>query len=239
VTFGIVNCEASTREGVPVEVRTATDEHVADLPARLDQVATRHVEPADWQRFSRFVAEIFTAFGMEGGEPATDRSPDRFLRALYDATAGYEGDPKLLTAFPTECRCDADCLVGQVIEGPISFYALCEHHALPFHGFVHVGYVPHERIIGLSKLTRLVRMFSRRFTLQERLAEQIAEAFGELMEPHGVAVHIEAVHLCTQMRGVREERSKTVTSVWRGGYSASPDLRSEFLAEVRGRDSWK
>jgi GTP cyclohydrolase I len=75
--------------------------------------------------------------------------------------------------------------------------------------------------------------------LQERLGEQIAEAFGELMEPHGVAVHIEAVHLCTQMRGVREERSKTVTSVWRGGYSASPDLRSEFLAEVRGRDSWK
>jgi GTP cyclohydrolase IA len=224
-----------------VEVRTATDEHFADLSASAgrEHAAPRLVEPADWQRFSRFVAEIFTAFGMEAGEPATDRSPDRFLHALYDATAGYEGDPKLLTAFPTECRCDADCLVGQVIEGPISFYALCEHHALPFHGFVHVGYVPHERIIGLSKLTRLVRMFSRRFTLQERLGEQIADALGELMEPHGVAVHIEAVHLCTQMRGVREEGSKTVTSVWRSGYSASPDLRSEFLAEVRGRDSWK
>ena len=122
-----------------MEVRTATDEDFADLPASAPQerVAPRHVEPADWQRFSGFVAEIFTAFGMEAGTAATDRSPDRFLHALYDATAGYEGDPKLLTTFPTECRCDADCLVGQVIEGPISFYALCEHHALPFHGFVH------------------------------------------------------------------------------------------------------
>jgi GTP cyclohydrolase I len=144
-----------------------------------------------------------------------------------------------LTTFPAECRSDPDCLAGQVIEGPISFFALCEHHALPFHGFVYLGYVPHERIIGLSKLTRLVRVLSRRFTLQERLGEQIAQAFGDLIRPHGVAVRIEAVHLCTQMRGVREERSRTVTSVWRGSYSASADLRSEFLAELRDRDSWK
>jgi GTP cyclohydrolase IA len=139
-----------------------------------------------------------------------------------------------LTAFPTECRCDADCLVSQIIEGPISFHALCEHHALPFHGFAHVGYVSHERIIGLSKLTRLVRLFARRFTVQERLGEQIADAFAELLEPHGVAVRLEAVHLCTQMRGVREEHSKTVTSVWRGAYSANADLRREFLAESSG-----
>ena len=204
-----------------------------------EQVSPRPIDSADWLRFQGYMEEIFGAFGMQLGMPGTERTPERFLTALYDSTAGYEGDPKLLTTFPTECGCDADCLVSQVIEGPISFYALCEHHALPFHGFVHLGYVPHERIIGLSKLTRLVRVLSRRFTLQERLGEQIAETFGELMEPHGVAVHIEAVHLCTQMRGVREERSKTVTSVWRGGYSASPDLRSEFLAEIRGRDSWK
>jgi GTP cyclohydrolase I len=226
---------------VRVESRIATDERSGDLSAstRREHVLPRHVSASDWQRFSGFVAEIFTALGMDVGTPGTDRSPDRFLRALYDATAGYEGDPKLLTTFPTECSCDTDCLVSQVIEGPISFYALCEHHALPFHGFVHVGYVAHERIIGLSKLTRLVRVFSRRFTLQERLGEQIADALGELMEPHGVAVHIEAVHLCTQMRGVREEHSKTVTSVWRGGYSTSPDLRREFLAETRGRNPWK
>ena len=98
-----------------MQVRIATDEDFADLSASVPQnrVAPRHVESADWQRFSGFVAEIFTAFGMEAGTAATDRSPDRFLRALYDATAGYEGDPKLLTTFPTECRCDADCLVAR------------------------------------------------------------------------------------------------------------------------------
>jgi len=201
-------------------------------------VAPRPIDNADWLRFQGYMAEIFTTFGMERNTPGTERSPERFLKALYDATAGYEGDAKLLTAFPTECRCDADCLVGQVIEGPISFYSLCEHHALPFHGFAHVGYVAHERIIGISKLTRLVRLFSRRFTVQERLGEQIADALAGLVEPHGVAVHLEAVHLCTQMRGVREERSKTVTSVWRGGYSENPALRREFLAEIRNRNPW-
>jgi GTP cyclohydrolase IA len=203
-----------------------------------EQVRPRHIEPADWLRFQRSMAEIFTAFGLDLHTPGTERTPDRFLQALYDATAGYEGDHNLLTAFPTECRCDADCLVSQIIEGPISFYALCEHHSLPFHGFAHVGYVAHERIIGISKLTRLVRLFARRFTVQERLAEQIADALAELMEPHGVAVHLEAVHLCTQMRGVREEHSKTVTSIWRGGYTDNPEMRREFLAQAQHRNPW-
>jgi GTP cyclohydrolase IA len=203
-----------------------------------EQVVSRSVDDADWLRFRSYMREIFTTFGMELDTPGTERTPERFLKALYDTTAGYAGDPKLLTAFPTECRCDADCLVSQIIEGPISFYALCEHHALPFHGFAHVGYVSHERIIGISKLTRLVRMFARRFTVQERLGEQIADALTELIEPHGVAVHLEAVHLCTQMRGVREEHSKTVTNVWRGGYTDSPEMRREFLAELRSRNPW-
>jgi GTP cyclohydrolase I len=209
-----------------------------ETTSRWEQVAPRPIDNADWLRFQGYMAEIFTTFGMEPHTPGTERSPERFLKALYDATAGYEGDPKLLTAFPTECRCDAECLVSQVIEGPISFYALCEHHALPFHGFAHVGYVAHERIIGISKLTRLVRLFAGRFTVQERLGEQIADALAGLMDPHGVAVHLEAVHLCTQMRGVREEHSKTVTSVWRGAYSENPELRREFLAGVCNRNPW-
>jgi GTP cyclohydrolase I len=196
------------------------------------------IAPEDWRRYERSMGEIFVAFGMDLGTPGTANSPERFLKALYDATSGYEGDPKLLTAFPTECRWDPGCLVSQIIEGPISFYALCEHHALPFHGFAHVGYVAHERIIGISKLTRLVRMFARRFTVQERLGEQIGEALAQLIEPHGIAVHLEADHLCTQMRGVREERSKTVTTVWRGGYGENPDLRREFLAEITDRNPW-
>jgi GTP cyclohydrolase I len=206
--------------------------------AAWEQLSTRMIDGADWVRFRGYMEEIFGTFGMPLGTPGTERTPERFLKALYDATAGYEGDPNLMTAFPTECRCDANCLVSQVIEGPMSFYSLCEHHALPFHGFVHVGYVAHERIIGLSKLTRLVRLLARRFTVQERLAEQIADALTDLMDPHGVGVHVEAVHLCTQMRGVREEHSKTVTSVWRGGYSESPELRREFLAEINNRNPW-
>jgi GTP cyclohydrolase IA len=204
----------------------------------FERVVPRHVEAADWLRFEESMTDIFTAFGMNLTSEGTARTPKRFLRALYDATSGYEGDHKVLTAFPTECHCDTDCLVSQIVEGPISFYSLCEHHALPFHGVVHVGYIPHERIIGISKLTRLVRLFARRFTVQERLGEQVADALVELMEPHGVAVHIEAVHLCTQMRGVREEHSKTVTSVWRGGYSETPELRREFLAETSNLNPW-
>lgn len=198
-----------------------------------EQIAPRRIETGDWRRFEGYMREIFSAFGMSRESPGTKRSPERFLKAIYDATAGYEGDPKLLTAFPTECRCDADCLVAQIVEGPISFYALCEHHALPFHGFAYVGYVAHERIIGISKLTRLVRLFARRFTVQERLGMEVADALTGLMDPHGVAVHLEAEHLCTQMRGVREEHSQTTTSVWRRGYTDNPDLRREFLSEVR------
>lgn len=204
----------------------------------IRQLRPRDVKPEDWHRFERSMGEIFAAFGMNLETPGTERTPTRFLQALYDATDGYEGDPNLLTAFPTECRCDGGCLVGQTVEGPICFYSLCEHHALPFHGFAHVAYISHERIIGLSKLTRLVRLFARRFTVQERLGEQIAEALVELVEPHGVAVHLQAVHLCTQMRGVREEHSKTVTTSWRGRYTTAPELRREFLAELTNRNPW-
>jgi GTP cyclohydrolase IA len=206
-----------------------------DAPERRrswEGVAPRSVGPEDWLRFERSMAEIFTAFGMDLDTPGTARTPERFLRALYDSTAGYDGDPKLLTAFPAECRDREGCVVSQIVEGPIPFYSLCEHHSLPFHGFAHVGYVSDERIIGISKLTRMTRMFSRRFTVQERLGEQIADAVAELIEPRGVAVHLDAVHLCTQMRGVREEHSKTAMTFWRGDYNDDPAQRREFLAEA-------
>src|SRR4029079_8226329 len=171
--------------------------------------------------------------GMDRETPGTRETPTRFLRALYDATSGYEGDPKLLTAFPTEAPDRPESAFAQIVEGPISFCALCEHHALPFHGVAHVGYVAGDRIIGISKLTRLVRVFARRFTVQERLGEQIADTLDELIEPRGVAVHLAASHLCTQMRGV-EEPSRTVTTFWRGAFE-DPALRAEFLQEVRSR----
>jgi GTP cyclohydrolase I len=138
-----------------------------------------------------------------------------------------------MTAFPAERRRLEDSAPGQIIEGPIAFSALCEHHALPFFGVAHVGYIAAEQIIGISKLTRLVRLFARRFTVQERLGEQIADTLEELIAPRGVAVHLEASHLCTRMRGV-EEDSQTVTTFWRGAFSDA-DLRREFLDEVRSR----
>ena len=180
-------------------------------------------------RFEHHVAEMFTAFGMDVNTPATIDTPRRFVRAMLDATNGYDGDPKLLTVFETECRGGPDCRLSQVIEGPIRFYALCEHHALPFYGHAYVGYIAHERIIGISKLTRLVRLFARRFTVQERVGQEIADGLDAMLEPHGVAVYLEAHHLCTQMRGVQESDSLTRTTFWRGEYDGNPALRAEFF----------
>jgi GTP cyclohydrolase IA len=194
-----------------------------------ERVRPRTVTDEQWRRFEEAVGEMFEAFGMDLGTPGTRETPGRFVRAMFEATAGYEGDPKLLTAFPTECRGGPDCSISQVIEGPIPFFALCEHHAFPFYGVAHVGYVAHEQIIGISKLTRLVRVYARRFTVQERVGQQVADHLNEIMQPHGVAVHLEAAHLCTQMRGVREERSRTSTSFWRGNYERDPEMRREFL----------
>jgi GTP cyclohydrolase I len=200
-----------------------------------EHVHERPIAPEQWDRYQAWIGEILSAFGMHLDTPGTRRTPERFLQALFDATVGYEGDPKLVTAFPTECRGGPDCRLSQVIEGPIPFYSLCEHHAFPFFGVAHVGYVAHENIIGISKLTRLVRVYARRFTVQERLGQEIADHLEHLMEPHGVAVHVEAAHLCTQMRGVREERSRTWTSFWRGTYETEPELRREFL-EIASRN---
>ena len=201
----------------------------------LERVRPRPITAERWRAFEKYVAEIFEAFGMDLATPGTLRTPERFLKALFDSTSGYEGDPKLLTAFPTECDGGPDCRVSQIIEGPISFFALCEHHALPFFGHAHVGYIAHDQIIGISKLTRLVRLFARRFTVQERMGAQVADLLVQLLQPHGVAVHLEAEHLCTQMRGVREEQSRTWTSFWRGSYEDDPAIREEFLSVCRGR----
>src|SRR5436190_2509309 len=194
------------------------------------QLHRRVISEEQMRKFEGDIAALFEALGLDLHTPATERTPQRFLRALFDATEGYEGDPKLLTVFQTECRGGPDCRLSQVIEGPIPFYSLCEHHALPFHGNAYVGYIAHEHIIGLSKLTRLVRLFSKRFAVQERIGEEIADTLEAMLQPHGVAVYLEAHHLCTQMRGVQEVSPLTRTTFWRGGYDGDPALRQEFLA---------
>jgi GTP cyclohydrolase IA len=182
------------------------------------------------REFETYMVKIFSALGMDLETPATLETPRRFVQALFDATEGYDGDPKLLRVFPTECHGGPDCRISQVIEGPVEFFALCEHHALPFFGRAYIGYVAHEHIIGISKLTRLVRLFAKRFTVQERMGRQIADTLQAMLEPHGIGVYIEAQHLCTQMRGVRETSPSTRTTVWRGAYDADAALRSEFYS---------
>jgi GTP cyclohydrolase IA len=194
------------------------------------ELRRRDLSDEQLQRFESYAAEIFRAFGLDLDTPATRETPRRFIRAMYDATAGYDGDPKLLTVFDTECRGGPDCRLSQVIEGPIHFFALCEHHALPFYGHAYVGYIAHEHIIGISKLTRLVRLFAQRFAVQERIGRQIADGLETMLQPHGVAVYLEAHHLCTQMRGVREVSPLTRTTFWRGEYDHNPALRAEFLS---------
>jgi GTP cyclohydrolase IA len=215
----------------------------AGFSVDLDDESARNrraaIKPEDWARYEANVAEMFEAMGMRLDTASTRETPRRFVRALFDSTEGYDGDPKLVTVFPTECHGGASCELSQVVEGPIPFTALCEHHVLPFFGRAFVGYIAHEHIIGISKLTRLVRIATRRFGVQERMTHEIATALTALTEPHGVAVYMEAHHLCTQMRGVRETNPMTRTTAFRGGYETSPALRAEFydLAGLqRGRD---
>src|SRR6185369_4943952 len=209
------------------------DTHMhADTEGDTDDVLAttpRSIDAADRRRFEGYMREIFTALGMDLESAGTTDTPRRYLQALFDATNGYEGDPKLMTAFPTECYGDASCELAQIVEGPIPFFALCEHHALPFYGHAYVGYVAHDQIIGVSKLTRLVRVLTQRFGVQERMTHEIARTLEGLLNAHGVAVYMEADHMCTQMRGVREDAAKTRTTAYRGVYERDGDMRNEFF----------
>jgi GTP cyclohydrolase I len=193
------------------------------------ELQMRNISDEQIHKFEGYAAEILSALGLDLDLPATKDTPRRFIRALFDATEGYDGDPKLLRVFDTECRGEPDCRLSQVVEGPISFFALCEHHALPFYGKAYVGYIAHENIIGISKVTRLVRLFSKRFAVQERIGHQIADTLESMLHPHGVAVYLEAHHLCVEMRGVRETAPMTRTTVWRGHYAEDASLRAEFF----------
>jgi GTP cyclohydrolase I len=235
-----VRCPRHVGTNLEDEMTTAHTHHNGTMPAapaaeRAPWLATeaRPVDVGTRRRFEGYLSQIFTALGMDLETPGTSDTPRRFLQAMFDATEGYAGDPKLVTVFPTECHGDASCELAQIVEGPIPFFSLCEHHALPFFGQAYVGYVAHEQIIGISKLTRLVRVLTRRFGVQERMTHGIAGALAELLGAHGVAVYMEADHLCTQMRGVREDHATTRTTAYRGVYERDPSLRSEFF-EVAG-----
>ncbi len=206
----------------------------AQVRADWESARIRDISSSQWVRFEGHMREIFQAMGLPAGQPGTSRTAARFLAAVYEATSGYEGDAKLMTTFPTECRGGPDCRIAQIVEGPIPFFSLCEHHSLPFFGHAYVGYIAHEHLIGLSKLTRVVRMYARRFTVQERIGQEIADLLESALQAHGVAVYLEATHTCTQMRGVRELQSSTRTTFWRGNYDGDASLRAEFMSLCQG-----
>ena len=183
------------------------------------------------QRFEDYVGEIFSRMGMDIESDSCRRTPHRWIQALFDMTDGYGGDSKIGVVFRRECvGCAENLPTVQIVEGPIAFTALCEHHVLPIIGTAHIGCLRHEKILGLSKFTRIVRKFARRFTVQERIAQEVANELETILDPHGVIVCLRAHHSCTQCRGVREMNALTRTIEKRGVYASDPHVVSEFLA---------
>jgi GTP cyclohydrolase IA len=187
------------------------------------------ISPEEFARFQAYAAEIFSRLGMDTASPGSQATPRRWLQAIIDMTAGYDRDPKISTIFPRECVACEEGEYEQTVEGPIPFVSLCEHHVLPFVGHAWVGYLRRDKIIGISKFTRIVRMYARRFTLQERIAQEVVHELTTLLNPHGVAVYLEAHHTCTQARGVHEANAKTRTFLSRGAYQGNSYLTSEFM----------
>ena len=184
----------------------------------------------DQERIARAVQEILEGVGEDPGREGLLGTPRRIAEMYAELFAGLYQDPRevLSTGFEESHK-------EMIILKNIPFYSLCEHHFLPFHGHAHVGYVPEGRIVGASKIARAVDILAHRPQLQERLTSQIADSIVEGLAPDGVAVVIEAEHLCMTMRGVQKPGTVLVTSAIRGGFRRRAVTRSEFLALVQGR----
>jgi GTP cyclohydrolase I len=178
------------------------------------------------------IERLLAELGEDPRREGLEKTPARVEAALRFLTSGYALDVKdiLNGAVFTEDKYDEMVLVKD-----IDFFSLCEHHLLPFFGKAHVAYIPDRKILGLSKLARLVEMFSRRLQVQERMTTQIAQSLNAALMPRGVGVVVEGVHLCMLMRGVEKQNSRAVTSAMLGAFRDCPMTRSEFLDLIRGR----
>jgi len=181
--------------------------------------------------FQELLRELLVRLGEDPGRDGLERTPERVQRSLEYLTKGYREDPeKLLKGALFIVDYDE-----MVIVKDIEMFSLCEHHLLPFFGKVHVAYIPKGRVIGLSKLPRLIDIFARRLQVQERMTTQIAETIQRAIEPQGVGVVIESRHLCMMMRGVEKQHSSAVTSSMLGVFRREQETRDEFLSLIRGK----
>jgi GTP cyclohydrolase IA len=182
-------------------------------------------EPSAIDAYAAMVRDQLALIGEDPSRDGLLKTPDRVARAMGFLTQGYAmtlEDAVGEALFEEEHE-------NMVMVRDIELYSMCEHHMLPFFGKAHVAYIPHRRIVGLSKLPRIVDMFARRLQVQERLTEQVAKAIEEVLEPRGVGVVIEAYHMCMMMRGVEKQNSRTITSALRGVFREDAKTRDEFL----------
>ncbi len=175
------------------------------------------------------VHDLLLNLGEDPGREGLQRTPERVARMYQEILSGYQTDlPSLVNEaiFETEYQ-------DMVLVRDIKFYSLCEHHMLPFYGLAHVAYIPDGRIIGLSKIPRLVEMFARRLQVQERLTQQIADTLQDILHPKGVAVMVEGAHMCAMMRGVKKSDTRMVTTSMLGAFHADDRLRQDFFAQLQ------
>ena len=177
--------------------------------------------------------KVIALVGEDPGREGLRKTPERFEKALKFLTSGYhQSVDTVLNGATFSVHYDE-----MVVVKDIEFFSLCEHHILPFFGKAHVAYLPSKRVLGLSKIARLVNMFARRLQIQERMTYQIAQAIEEKISPEGVGVIIEARHLCMQMRGVEKQHGQAVTSAMLGSFRHNKQTRDEFLSLVRSKHS--
>jgi GTP cyclohydrolase I len=203
------------------------------MPTKSRKAAVEVIRPTDENTIAPLIKEILTKLGEDPGRDGLVRTPARVDQALRFLTSGYQTDPKkIINNALYEVKYDE-----MVVVKDIEFFSLCEHHLLPFFGKVHVAYLPRHRVIGLSKIPRIVDAFARRLQIQERLTQEVAQTIQDVIEPVGVGVICEARHFCMMMRGVEKQHSGAMTSAMLGAFRARKKTRDEFLALVNHRNN--
>ena len=192
------------------------------------EVGTLDSAKMDFESIRNAVIEIIKGVGEDPKREGLRNTPDRVSRMYTELLSGYSADPeKIINGALFHITYDEMVLVRD-----IEFYSLCEHHMLPFLGRAHVAYLPKGKVIGLSKIPRIVEMYARRLQVQERMTRQIADVLQETLEPHGVAVVVEAMHLCSMMRGVKKHDARMTTSAMHGTFRTNLATRQEFLENI-------